>query len=161
NRATTTSVTFPVTFSGERLRNEVNRQDKLSQNQTVKTKSRLLWASLILATIHSTLAQPMIVQQPQNQTNIVGTTATFAVAVVSSGGAFFQWRSYANAIAFTNIPRADNATFVLSNVQPTTRLFGVEITDGSGLSVTSSLASLTVVGITSQPMDQIVEVVAT
>jgi Platelet-activating factor acetylhydrolase, isoform II/Immunoglobulin domain len=131
----------------------------------MKTKSYLLRTGLVLGIIHSAWAQPIITNQPQNQTNIAGTTATFTVGATGAQPLSYQWRSHANATSFTNIPFGTEATLVLTNVQPTSRRFGVVVTDAGGLSATSSpLVTLTVLippGITNQPTDQIVEVGAT
>ena len=114
----------------------------------------------MLSLIQSAWALPVIVQQPRNQTNVAGTTAIFGVATTSSRPPVtYQWRSYSpDGASFMNILFAVNATYVLPNVQPTSRLFAVVVTDASGLSVTSSpLASLTVVFtpvITNQPASQ-------
>ncbi len=131
----------------------------------MKTNSQLLRAGLVLGLIHSAWAQPIITNQPQNQTNVAGTTATFSVGATGAEPLSYQWRSHANATSFTNIPFGTEATLMLTNVQPTTRQFGVVVTDSGGLMATSSpLASLTVLtppSITSQPAVQIMTVGAT
>jgi hypothetical protein len=151
------SITHPVTFSEKHLRTAV-MTNRLHRKRIMKTKVLFLWAGLLFGMVHTGGAQPMIIQQPRNQTNVAGTTATFSVAAVGTASLSFQWRSYANAIAFTNIPRADTASLVLNNVQPTSRLFAVVVTDGNGMSTTSSpLVTLTVVFppvITNQPASQ-------
>ena len=128
----------------------------------MKTTSYLLRAGLVLSLFHSAWAQPIITKQPQNQTAIAGTTVTFTVGVTGAEPLSYQWRSHVNATSFTNIPFGTEATLVLTNVQPTSRRFGVVVTDAGGLSATSSsLVTLTVLGITTQPADQIVDVGAT
>src|SRR5438445_8202219 len=132
----------------------------------MKTKSQLLRAGLVLGIIHSAWAQPVITQQPQNQTNLAGTTAMFTVAATGAEPLSYQWRSYISAgTTFTNIPFGTEATLVLTNVQSTTRRFAVLVTDSGGLSVTSSpLVTLTVLtppSITFQPTIQIMTVGAT
>jgi arylsulfatase A-like enzyme len=128
----------------------------------MKTNSHFLSAGLVLGMIHSASAQPVITQQPQNQTNVAGTTATFTVGATGAEPLSYQWRSHATATSFTNIPFGTEAALVLTNVQPTTRRFAVKVTDADGLSVTSSpLATLTVLvppSITSQPSNQLAEV---
>src|SRR5258706_365345 len=122
----------------------------------MKTKSQLLRAGLVLGLIQSAWAQPIITNQPQNQTAIAGTTATFTVGATGVQPLSYQWRSHANATTFTNIPFGTEATLVLTNVQPTNRRFAVVVTDSHGLSATSSpLVTLTVVFlpvITNQPV---------
>lgn len=116
----------------------------------------------MLGLIHSAWAQPVITQQPQNLCTAAGTTATFTVAATGTPPLSYQWRSHASAASFTNIPSGTEATLVLANVQPTTRRFAVVVSDAGGLSATSSpLVTLTVLGIASQPTDQIVDVGAT
>ncbi len=111
----------------------------------MKLNPHFLRAGLVLGLIHSACAQPNITQQPQNQTNLAGTTVTFTVTATGAEPLSYQWRSYANATSFTNLPFGTEASLVLTNVQPTTRLFAVVVTELGGLSATSSpLASLMV-----------------
>src|SRR5689334_20897641 len=126
----------------------------------MKTKSHGFWIGLMLGLSHSASAQPIISKQPQHQTNVAGTTAMFAVAATGTPPLSYQWRSYiSTGASFTNIPFGTGATLVLSNVQPTIRLFAVVVTDSGGLSVTSSPpATLTVLvppTITVQPAVQL------
>jgi hypothetical protein len=127
------------------------------------TRTRLFAvAGMLLPAVGAVVGQPIITNQPQNQTAIAGTTATFTVGATGTGPLSYQWRSHANATTFTNIPFGTEATLALANVQPTSRRFGVVVTDSAALSATSSpLVTLTVLGITSQPTDQIVDVGAT
>ena len=84
---------------------------------------------LSLASVTQVFGQPIITQQPRSQTNLAGTTATFAVAATGAEPLRYQWRSYVNAASFTNLPFGTEATLVLSNVQPTTRQFAVVVSD--------------------------------
>jgi dienelactone hydrolase len=127
----------------------------------MKTKTQLLWAGLVLGLIHGAWAQPVITNQPQNQCSAAGTTAIFIVGATGAEPLSYQWRSYANTTTFTNIPFGTEATLVLTNVQPTTRRFAVVVTNVGGSVTSSPLVTLTVLGITSQPTDQIVDVGAT
>jgi poly(3-hydroxybutyrate) depolymerase len=105
-------------------------------------------------------AQPVIVAQPQNQTNLLGSTATFQVMATGTPPLSYQWRSYASAISFTNIFGATNDSLVLTNVQPTQRRFGVVVSNTEG-TVTSTLATLTVQlppGITLQPVSAVASI---
>jgi hypothetical protein len=125
----------------------------------MKLKNCLLGPGLVFALIQSAWTQPVITSQPQNQSAISGTTAVFTVGAIGTEPLSYQWRSQLNTSSFTNIPFGTEATLALTNVQPTNRRFGVVVTDGGGLSVTSSpLVTLTVLGITSQPTNQIVDV---
>ena len=63
----------------------------------MKTNSHLTLVGLVLGISHGAWAKPVIIQQPQNQTNVAGTTATFAVAATGAEPLSYQWRSYANA----------------------------------------------------------------
>jgi hypothetical protein len=77
--------------------------------------------------------------QPQSQTNIVGTTATFNVTAVGESPLTYQWR-FNN----TNINAATNFTFVKSNVQLTNSgNYRVVVSNPSG-SITSAVAVLKV-----------------
>src|SRR6185436_13353240 len=111
-------------------------------------RARLCTVAMSLATFTQVFGQPIITLQPQNQTNIAGTTATFTIGATGAEPLSYQWRSYVAAgTSFTNLPFGTEATLVLINAQPTTRLFAVVVTDSGvpSLSVTSSpLASLTV-----------------
>ena len=85
-------------------------------------------------------AGPTILQQPTNQTVILGATAIFNVVAVGAIPLHYQWRS--NGV---NIASATNTTLALYNVSTKAGVgYSVIITNFSG-SVTSSLAQLTVV----------------
>jgi len=58
---------------------------------------------------------PIITTQPQDQTNAVGTAATFTVTATGNEPLAYQWQKYTTA--FTNLADCTNATFVLTNVQ--------------------------------------------
>jgi dienelactone hydrolase len=133
----------------------VNKQS--IDERLMKSKNLLLWPG-VFALIQSAWTQPIITSQPQNQSAIAGTTATFTVGASGPEPLSYQWRSHVNTSSFTNIPFGTEAALVLTNVQPTTRRFSVVVTDAGGLSVTSSpLATLTALGIISQPTNQIVD----
>ena len=130
----------------------------------MKTKSHLLWAGLVLGLIHSACAQPVITQQPQNQTATAGTTATFTVSASGAEPLSYQWRSHASFNTYTNIPFGTEATLVLTNVQQTSRRFSVVVTNVDGAATSSPLVTLTVrllPSITTEPTDQIVDAGAT
>jgi len=124
-------------------------------------KSNLPSLPVLHLGLAAVVAQPVITSQPQNQTAIAGTTAMFTVGATGAQPLSYQWRSHVNA-TFTNIPFGTETTRVLTNVQPTSRRFGVVVTDAGGLSATSSpLAQLTVLFpplITRQPVSQLAEV---
>ncbi len=108
-------------------------------------KAKLLPLLALHLGLAAVMAQPVITNQPQNQTAIAGATATFSVGATGTPPLSYQWRSYRNGTDYTNIPWGTEATLTLSNVQPTSLRFGVVVTDGNGLSVISSLARLTLV----------------
>ena len=109
-------------------------------------KTKLLALLAFHLGLAAVVAQPVITNQPQNQTASAGATAMFTVGATGAPPLSYQWRSHANATTFTNIPWGTEATLVLTNVQPTGRRFAVVVTDAGGLSVTSSpLVTLTVV----------------
>ena len=87
-------------------------------------RTRLFAFAMSLAGFTQVFGQPVITQQPQNQTNLAGATVTFTVAATGTLPLSYQWRSYVAAgTTFTNIPLAMATTLVLTNVQPTTRRF--------------------------------------
>jgi ASPIC and UnbV/FG-GAP-like repeat len=123
----------------------------------MKTKTSLFAVAMSLATFTPVFGQPVITNQPQNQTALAGTTATFTVGATGVDPLSYQWRSYANPTTFTNIPFGTEATLLLTNVQPTTRRFAVMVTDSGGSATSSPLVTLTVVSppvITNQPASQ-------
>jgi len=113
----------------------------------MKPKHYLLVLFVLMIQATAVLAQPVITTQPQNQTNLAGTTAMFTVGATGTMPLSYQWRSHSGPNSFTNIPWGTETTLMLTNVQPTSRRFAVVVSDAGGLSVTSSpLVSLTVVG---------------
>ena len=133
----------------------------------MNTKSTILAAGMLLAALVRGYGQPVIIAQPQNQTNLAGTTARFTVAAIGVPPLSYQWRSHtgASTTLFTNIPFGAEATLVLTNVQPLNRRFSVVVTESGGLSATSSpLVTLTVrvpPSLTAQPSHQMADVGAT
>ena len=86
-----------------------------------------------------TPSMPVIIQQPADQTAVVGETAAFTVAAIGSTPFFYQW-SYSG----TNMVGATNATLTLTNVQLNQAgSYAVVVTNVLG-STTSSNAILTV-----------------
>ena len=108
-------------------------------------KTKLLTLLALHLGLAAVVAQPVITNQPQNQTNFAGATASFTVGATGAPPLSYQWRAY-RSTSFTNIPWGSDALLSLTNVQPNFFRFGVVVTDGLGLSVTSSpLVTLTVV----------------
>lgn len=70
----------------------------------------------------------------------MGGAAVFTVEATGKEPLSYQWRSYLSALSstYTNIPFGTKAALVLTNIESTTRRLAVVVTDGAGLSVTSS-----------------------
>jgi hypothetical protein len=103
-----------------------------------------LTPGLLLAATITGWAQPFITTQPQNQTNIVGTTATFSVVTTNAPPIFYQWRFNAGQFNETNLTSQTNSSLVLTNVQTTNAgPYAVVLTNVDG-AVTSTVATLTV-----------------
>ncbi|NBV25452.1 MAG: hypothetical protein EBS05_26515, partial [Proteobacteria bacterium] len=82
---------------------------------------------------------PAILTQPISPTVTAGSSVTFSVEAVSSSPSSYQWRS--NGVSIAN---ATNASFTLTNVQPSfAASYSVVITNAYG-AITSSVATLTV-----------------
>jgi hypothetical protein len=82
---------------------------------------------------------PVILSQPQSQTNFIGATATFSVAAAACTSLAFQW--YSNNAALT-IPT--NSTLVLSNLTLAAAGNYYVVASADGGSSTSLVATLTV-----------------
>ena len=52
--------------------------------------------------LFTTAAQPVITQQPQDQTVLVGASVTYAVTATGTPPLSYQWRSYANLTEYTS-----------------------------------------------------------
>ena len=98
------------------------------------------------------LAQPTIAVQPQSQTNVVGTDATFTVVATGTEPLAYQWQFNSSDLAAKT-----NDTLIVTNVQTANAgSYVVVITNTEG-AVTSSVATLTVLvlpTITKQPTNQ-------
>jgi hypothetical protein len=93
-----------------------------------------------LLAILTVLVPPVITAQPQSQTNVVGTVAAFSVAVTGTAPLNYQWQFNG-----ADIQGATGTSLTLDNAQPTDAGdYTVVLTNVAG-SVTSSLATLTVV----------------
>jgi polyhydroxybutyrate depolymerase len=98
--------------------------------------------ALLLQTSSIGLAQPLIVTQPQDQTNLVGTVATFSVNATGTPPLTYQW-SFGTTPAI--LDGATNQTLLITNVQVANRgPYQVIVTNVQG-AVTSSVATLYVV----------------
>src|SRR5438552_18791009 len=112
----------------------------------MKLKQIFFTTQVVLATFLSAFGQPVIVSQPQNQTNAQGSTAIFSVVASGMSPLTYQWRGYTSSTIFANLPDATNDTLTLTNVQPSEANFryAVVVSDVGG-SVTSTLARLVVI----------------
>lgn len=45
----------------------------------MKTKSHFLWVGLVLGMMHGAWAQPVIIIQPESQTNVIGSTVRLSI----------------------------------------------------------------------------------
>jgi hypothetical protein len=82
---------------------------------------------------------PLISLQPQNQTNVIGTTASFSVGATACTPLKFQW--YSNNTAML---ARTNTTLAISNVTPALAGNYFAVATASGGSTTSSVVTLTV-----------------
>src|SRR5262249_36244428 len=73
-------------------------------------------------------SQPVIVQQPQSQTNLAGANAVFSVAATGLAPLGYQWRSSLKG----DIAGATGPTLLITNIQPSTEAFSVLVSDASG-----------------------------
>lgn len=105
------------------------------------------------------LVRPTISAQPQNQTVLVGQTATFSVTAAGSDSLTYRWRwNGNNFLPFAQGPTT-NSTLIITNNQPSyAGNYTCVVTNGAG-GITSSVAVLTVnipPTITAQPVSRTV-----
>ncbi|HEU0009366.1 MAG TPA: FG-GAP-like repeat-containing protein [Verrucomicrobiae bacterium] len=116
----------------------------------MKAKPNVLVPGMLLAALLNGFGQPIITNQPQWQTNAVGSTAMLTVGATGAPPLSYQWRFNGTTNA-----GATNATLVLPNVQTTNQgNYSVRVEEFGGLSVTSAVARLYVIvppSITAQP----------
>jgi hypothetical protein len=95
-----------------------------------------------VATLTVTQLLPLITTQPQSRTNGVGSSALFTVAAIGAPSLRYQW--FFNG---SNLSGAISPSLSLGNVQPANAgNYSVRVTNIYG-AITSSVATLTVVGI--------------
>lgn len=105
----------------------------------MKTIQLLLTPALVLAAAARALGQPVIIAQPQSQTNVAGTDATFSVAATGTGPLNYQWQ-----FKTSDLENQTNTTLVLTNVQTgNAGAYTAVITNADGV-ITSAVATLTV-----------------
>jgi hypothetical protein len=81
----------------------------------MKTEPNILAAGFFLAALATGFGQPVIITQPQNQTNALGTTAIFTVAATNGASLAYQWQKYLTN--WSDLTDHTTATLVLPNVQ--------------------------------------------
>jgi hypothetical protein len=94
---------------------------------------------------------PVITAQPQSQSVLQGSNATFSVSVSGTAPFSYVWRFYG-----TNLPNQTSATLTVSNVQPSQAgPYSVSIFNSAGaaLSLDATLAVLSPVFFTLQPVN--------
>ncbi|MCX6928321.1 MAG: immunoglobulin domain-containing protein, partial [Verrucomicrobia bacterium] len=111
----------------------------------------------VVATL-TVLVPPAITGQPQNRTNIAGTTASFSVTATGSTPLRYQWcKDGVNLAEGGNVSGATSSSLTLVNVQPVDAAnYQVVVTNAAG-AVTSTVARLTVLvppAITAQPQSR-------
>src|SRR5213594_4252125 len=114
--------------------------------------SAVVFAALLISGIPARAADPpVIVEQPQSQTVVVGGTATFHVEVTGTPPFGYRWRR--NGVT---VQTGDSPTLIISNVQSNNAgVYSVVITNAANMvpGVLSSNAVLTVVNSpTNQPV---------
>ncbi len=82
----------------------------------MKTKFNILTIGIFLAVVSKGLCQPVITNQPQSQTNLAGTTATFSVASTSTSASSHQWQRDVSDLNFYALVGRTNATLLITNV---------------------------------------------
>src|SRR5262245_41109507 len=104
----------------------------------MKTNSCLMMCVALLVTALSSVGQPVITEQPTNQTRYVGEHVTFAMTYTANGP-LFQWRFNGS-----DLPSERKETLQLPAVQFSSNgEYSVVITDHDGFA-TSQVARLTV-----------------
>jgi poly(3-hydroxybutyrate) depolymerase len=110
----------------------------------------------LLVSVSAGLGQPVITKEPQNQTNTVGTTATFTVEATGTPPLVCQWQKYLTD--WSDLTNGGDATLVLTNVQTSDAAdYRVVVTNVDG-ATTSAAAHLYVIVVPPtmvlQPTDQ-------
>ena len=82
----------------------------------MKVMHQILVAGIFLATVGTGIGQPIITTQPQPQTNLIGSTATFSVAATGTGTLTNQWQGNFGT-GWNDLYRETNFTLVVANVQ--------------------------------------------
>jgi formylglycine-generating enzyme required for sulfatase activity len=89
---------------------------------------------------------PVITEQPQSQTNVIGSNVAFSVTVTGTPPLSYQWRFNG-----TNTSGATNATYTILNAQTNNAGTYDVVVSNSGGSVTSAPAMLSILPLTQLP----------
>lgn len=81
----------------------------------MKTNLRMPTVTMLLAAATAGLSQPSITQQPQDQTNLVGTIATFTVSATGTSEPAYQWQKLDGV--WTDLAGCTATDLYLTNVQ--------------------------------------------
>ena len=105
-----------------------------------------LFGSITSAVATLTVVDPVITTPPSSRTNNAGTTATFSVAAVGTTPLGYQWlKGGAILTDGGNVTGAVTATLTMTNVGPSNPGDYSVVVSNSNSSVTSSVATLTVI----------------
>lgn len=108
----------------------------------MKENAIFLAASFCLTATLAGYCQPVITTELQDQTNYVGTTATFTVVAAGAEPVSYQWQKFSTG--FANLADRTNAVLILSNVQTNDAAdYRVVVTDATG-TTNSAAAHLSV-----------------
>ena len=130
--------------AGRRINGERRKLRTLNRQEHMNAKYGLSTLLTLLAALSAGSAQPFITTQPQNQTNVVGTTATFTVGTTNPPPIFYQWRFNAGLLDEADVTGQTNTTLVLTNVQVgNAGPYAVVVSNVDG-AITSAVATLTV-----------------
>jgi poly(3-hydroxybutyrate) depolymerase len=80
-----------------------------------RTHLALRTAGLMLTAVNASFGQPVITAQPLDQTNVLGTIASFTVGAIGTPEPAYQWQKLEGN--WTNLADRTNATLVLTDVQ--------------------------------------------
>jgi enediyne biosynthesis protein E4 len=110
----------------------------------MKTSFQLFSAGMFLATVGTGLGQPIITNQPQNQTVAVSNTATLTVGATGTQPLAYQWQQAFDLANYVDRPEGTNSTLVITNVQyADSGNYRVIVTNADG-AITSDVATLSV-----------------
>ena len=119
----------------------------------------LLALLLLLLSATNSLAQPVLLTQPQSLTNVLGTTATFWVTATGAEPLAYRWQKLSAIGSWLNYGSVTATNLSLTNVQAVhAGDYRVVVTNLGG-AATSAVARLTLLlppTITNQPQSQVV-----